>query len=535
MKRVRIATYARNSSEEQRERQTIDRQRHLFREFLSRNPEYELVETYEDEAVSGAIPLDQRPSGRRLLADLDSNRFDMVLVTSLDRFGRTLQVIVDGYRAIESRKGSLYVLDSPLGVIDTTNPMGKFAFHLLAIVAELERDIIRDRTYTMRRVRAQDGKWMGGRYLPYGYDLGPDGRLVINQEEATIIREIAYRRVSGESWGKIADDLNRRGVPFRHKNRNGVVETLPWTEGRVRDLLVQGRLTGKTTYGDLEIDIPPILDERLHRAILATKKRGRKPAEDAILSGTLRCAMCGSRMYAIQIANRKIGWSRRYYICEGSSNDRSRLYRNRGCKAKDLPVDLVDTWVLEEIERALQEPERWWAVLATRDQERQAQAEQIEAELKALQEQLDEAQRAYDSLLDLYNRGRIDYRTFDRREPAYAAQIHELEREIRVRQLRLQTIESEMSGEAELAAYLHEVRQAWDSLTLSEKKKAARRFVRGAAARTIVLTDRPRGKGYQKEAIVEVEFVFGSSTMGTEADQHVQGNKQDTIGVSRGF
>ncbi len=115
---------------------------------------------------------------------------------------------------------------------------------------------------------------------------------------------------------------------------------------------------------------------------------------------------------------------------------------------------------MEEIERALQEPERWWAVLANRYRGRQAQAEKVAAELKTLQEGLEEVQRVYDNVLDLYNCGRIDHRPFDQRKLAYAARVHEPEGDPSVAAEVADGRPPKASGEAELVTYLQKARQA---------------------------------------------------------------------------
>ena len=82
----RLALLKRTSSEEQKQRQTIDRQREALRDLLVRYPDCEVTGDYEDEGVSGTIPLEERPAGKRLLADAKAKRFDTVVVLSLDRF-----------------------------------------------------------------------------------------------------------------------------------------------------------------------------------------------------------------------------------------------------------------------------------------------------------------------------------------------------------------------------------------------------------------------------------------------------------------
>src|SRR5687768_16137029 len=83
----RIALYLRVSSEEQRNRETIEIQSEFLEQYC-RLYELEVAHIYEDDGLSGTIPLHERPGGRRLLEDARARKFDAVLVYKLDRLGR---------------------------------------------------------------------------------------------------------------------------------------------------------------------------------------------------------------------------------------------------------------------------------------------------------------------------------------------------------------------------------------------------------------------------------------------------------------
>jgi site-specific DNA recombinase len=123
----RVALYLRVSSEEQRERQTIQTQREFLSEY-ARIMELKVVDTYSDDGVLGTMPLQERPQGKRLLEDAEAGKFDTVLVYKLDRIGRTLLVIVEAHdKLAEFEVG----LRSPHEAIDTSTPHGRFAFQTL--------------------------------------------------------------------------------------------------------------------------------------------------------------------------------------------------------------------------------------------------------------------------------------------------------------------------------------------------------------------------------------------------------------------
>src|SRR5215218_11098927 len=113
----RVALYLRVSSDEQRERQTIETQR-VFLEQYCRLYELDVVETYADDGVSGTISMHERPEGRRLLEDAQVKKFETLLVYRLDRLGRSLLVIVDAHDRLQVAGASLRSATEP---IDTSN------------------------------------------------------------------------------------------------------------------------------------------------------------------------------------------------------------------------------------------------------------------------------------------------------------------------------------------------------------------------------------------------------------------------------
>jgi DNA invertase Pin-like site-specific DNA recombinase len=138
----KLALLLRVSSEEQRDRETIEIQREFLQEYC-RLYGLEVVQIYADDGVSGTIPLRERPEGRRLLEDAKEGKFSTLLVYRLDRLGRSLLVIVDAHDRLQAFGVALKSATEP---IYTSNPSGRLIFQMLASFAEYERETIRERT-----------------------------------------------------------------------------------------------------------------------------------------------------------------------------------------------------------------------------------------------------------------------------------------------------------------------------------------------------------------------------------------------------
>lgn len=218
---VKAAIYCRVSTDDQRERQTIDSQVAALRE-LAPHWGLEIVDEYLDDGYSGTLPLEGRPAGSRLAEDAKAGRFDVVMFYKLDRLARSLRNflnIVDFFE--EAGVG----LRSMTETFDTTNPMGRFAIQMMAAVAELERGTIIERTSLGRARVAALGRWSGG-VVPYGYRVDNEGLLDpewaprngCTFSEAQVVQRIFHMLVEErQSANLIAKRLNAEAIPWWRK------------------------------------------------------------------------------------------------------------------------------------------------------------------------------------------------------------------------------------------------------------------------------------------------------------------------------
>jgi site-specific DNA recombinase len=203
----RVALCMRVSSEEQRDRETIEIQREFLQEYC-RLYGLEVAQVYADDGVWGTVPLHERPEGRRLLEDAKEGKFSTLLVYRLDRLGRSLLVIVDAHDRLRACGVALKSATEP---IDTSTPSGRLIFQMLASFAEYERETIRERTRAGLHRAYRGGRHFGA--VPYGYRTDAQGRLQMVPEEAKIVREIVSNVAEGSTLYAEAKRLNDLGVP----------------------------------------------------------------------------------------------------------------------------------------------------------------------------------------------------------------------------------------------------------------------------------------------------------------------------------
>ena len=205
---VKAVGYIRVSTEEQvREGVSLDNQRKRIELFCGAK-EWELSHIYADEGVSGGSL--KRDGIQELIKDCKRGQFDVVVIYKLDRLTRSVKDL--GF-LIELFDKSSVAFSSVSDNFDTTTANGKLVLHILGSVAQWERDIISERTRDAMAHKKEEREIYSP--LPLGYEVGESGKLIENEKELAIVKQIRTLRKRGLSYQRIADRLNGAGVPTK--------------------------------------------------------------------------------------------------------------------------------------------------------------------------------------------------------------------------------------------------------------------------------------------------------------------------------
>lgn len=216
----KVAVYCRVSTEEQKERQSIDNQVAYAKDFCQKQG-YLINDFYLDNGVSGTIPFDEREGGKSLLQDAEERKFNLVLIWKIDRLARDTRLSLIIAHELKDLGIAIKSMTEPF---DTSTPIGEFMFTQLASIAKLERDNIRERSITGTNRLARQGKWLGG-IVPYGYAVTEDSYLQANENllpqlnisEAEVVRMIFHWiGEDGLSTLEVAKRLNAMNVPSHY-------------------------------------------------------------------------------------------------------------------------------------------------------------------------------------------------------------------------------------------------------------------------------------------------------------------------------
>jgi site-specific DNA recombinase len=366
----RVALYARVSTEDQQERQTINGQLENMRDYVKR---YALPvhAEYTDDGVSGSVPLENRPAGARLLADAKQRYFTSVLVWKLDRLGRTTR---DTLEAHDTLKKLGITIKSSTEAIDTTTAAGMYVFQIFAANAQLEKELITERTTNGRIRVAKLGRWVGGP-IPIGYDLDatgcliPSERLIAGMTEADLARSIFERIGNGSTTVEECKRLNALGIlPFRRYAGDIEIPSKSgdWLPSRINFMIKStvyiGRHVLKSKREHVEREVPalisPALWQRANAQIERNKTLPKNPKAQRhiyLLRGLITCD-CGAHYVGTPKYGRN-GAVSYWYRCGATM----RTNPEKRCRAKVLKADEIENYVWEECETYIQKPDLYLA------------------------------------------------------------------------------------------------------------------------------------------------------------------------------
>jgi DNA invertase Pin-like site-specific DNA recombinase len=366
--KVRCAIYTRKSSEEglDMEFNSLDAQREACAAYiLSQKPEgwVAVADRYDDGGISGGTL--ERPALKRLIADIEFGKVDVVVVYKIDRLSRSLMDFAKLVEVFE-RRGVTFV--SVTQSFNTTTSMGRLTLNILLSFAQFERDVIGERIRDKVAASRRKGMWMGG-YVPLGYRV-ENRKLLVNEEEAASIRLIFERFVKLGSIKLLMRELQAAGI----RSRRGYM----LDKGALYKLLNNRVYIGEAVHkgeaypGEHEAIISADLWQRTH-AIMGESPRMR--ANQTRLSGPslLRGLIFSPNGDAMSPSHtRKGDRLYRYYVTQ------SILKRGPGtCPVGRIPAAEIETAVIEQLRGFLRAPElivRTW-MTATRHDERITEAE----------------------------------------------------------------------------------------------------------------------------------------------------------------
>lgn len=259
------------------------------------------------EKVSGFSPLEQRRELTRLLADIRDKKTDIKIIycSELSRISRNPRIA----RQVIDEACDLGIPFFIEGIGKTLEDDGSrnmttsIVIQVFAEYAAKEAAITKIRSKSGKRDAAKAGKWGGGAWVPFGYSVEPGTKLlIINKEEAKVVKQIFQMCIDGLGTKNISTILNDRGILSRSGKH--------WTEVVVHQMLENPLYFGTRKWKDeLFPGMPNIItEESWRKAREAAATRNVNPARNVkylyLLDGKLICGCCGKK-YCAKYVKRK--------------------------------------------------------------------------------------------------------------------------------------------------------------------------------------------------------------------------------------
>lgn len=481
----RVAIYARVSTTEQAEEgYSIDEQQRLLTEWCEKNG-YIVHEVYADRGISGKS-IKKRPALIKLLDDAQNKRFDVVLVWKTNRLARN---ILDLLKIVEVFDQNYISFRSYTENHETETSQGKLQFHMLAAIAEFERNTISENVKMGMLARAREGKWNGGRVL--GYDIvdittPSDKRkhtmLVINEKEAKTVKRIFELYLTGNGYKAIANRVNKEG----HRGKRGKEFSISTIKTILENPVYVGmiRYDVRRNWTDKrrgDINPNPVLQQGEHEPIISQldwekaqqilKERSNKPNRvhggTFPFTGVMKCPKCGAGMVVMRTVNKLKDGTRKtleYYACGA--------WKNKGtsvCNSNTIRADKAESYIFGRLQELATNKQLIKEVAERVNGKRSNKDEPLQQEYQALLKDLEEAKRKKNKAMELYEEDIITKVDLQQRLAKINEQIEQLELRLQPIRLQLQSLKVHTIDEATIQEVMANFQKAFKKAITQEQ------------------------------------------------------------------
>lgn len=440
---LRVTYYARVSTDQDAQLNSLNNQEQYFREYICSNPNWTYVEGYVDEAVSG-ISVDKRENFHRMIADSKAGKIDLIYAKEISRFARNTLDSISYIRKLLDYGVAVFFQNDNINTLDEDS---EFRLVIMAGVAQDEVRKLSSRVKFGHKQAIKNGVVLGNSHF-YGYDK-KGGKLVINEEEAEMIRYIFETYATGDtSTNRIEDDLYRMG----YRNYKGGKINSSVIKNIIRNPKYKGYFcAGKVCVVDMFTKkqkflpeeewvmykdetgqtVPAIVSEELWEAanrvyhMRSNMVKGRKNSckKENYFTGKLFCAE-HQVPYWLKAKTDRAGNADGTWIC-------SHRLKNGSLSCDSVP--LKDHELLEVLENVLQDITDDFDAVAEQYIQlyaKMAKTENNEAEIEKLEKELEQIDRRKNKLLDYNLTGQIEDQEYLRRNALLSVDAKKIEEKL---------------------------------------------------------------------------------------------------------
>ena len=439
----KVAAYCRVSTDNEDQANSFESQQRYFRQYIERNPDWELYAIFADEGISGTNTK-KRKEFNRMIECAKNGDFDLIITKEISRFARnTLDSIFYTRDLKKHGVGVIFLNDN----INTLDGDAELRLAIMSSIAQEESRKTSERVKWGQKRQMEQGVVFGRSML--GYDV-KDGKMTINKEGAKIVRLIFHKFVDeGKGTHVIARELREEGIePMRVKEwQNTVILRVIRNEKYCGDLVQKKTYTpdflshekkynrGQEEFVIIKDHHEPIISRELFdkaNRILDAKSLSQegkaKHSNRYPFSGKIKCGRCGAS-YVARYKTRKDGSRYKAWRCyEAANHGRPHIDKagnQVGCSGESIRNEDA-IYLLYLVCRELKINRQKVVDNLTRTIDAVMRIDLTGTSTSALSEKIEEAKKKRTGLIDLYTSGDIDKTEFTALRAKYDEDIEKL-------------------------------------------------------------------------------------------------------------
>ena len=206
--KLRVAAYCRVSTDSDEQETSYDAQVTHYTEYIQKNPEWELAGIFADDGISGTNTK-KRTEFKRMIDECMAGNIDMIITKSISRFARNTLDCLQYIRQLKDKNIPVYFEKESINTMDAK---GEVLITIMASLAQQESQSLSQNVKLGLQYRYQQGKVQVNYNRFLGYTKDKDGHLVIDPEQAEIVKRIYREYLEGASMLKIKRGLEADGI-----------------------------------------------------------------------------------------------------------------------------------------------------------------------------------------------------------------------------------------------------------------------------------------------------------------------------------
>lgn len=335
-KKRRVAGYARVSTDHDDQTTSYEAQVDYYTNYINSRDDWKFVGIYTDEGIS-ATSTKHREGFNCMVTDALDGKIDLIITKSVSRFARNTVDSLTTIRKLKENNIECYFEKENIWTFDGK---GELLLTIMSSLAQEESRSISENVTWGHRKRFADGKVS----IPYsrvlGFEKGDDGNLVVNKEQAEIVKLIFRLFLEGMTPHSIAESLTKQGIKSpggKDKWNQGTVRRMLSNEKYKGDALLQKEFTVDfltKKHKKNEGEVPQYYVEGNHEAIISPqvfdlvqaelerrkRTKGSRYSGVSIFSNKIKCGDCGG-WFGSKVWHSNDKYRRVIYQCNHKFNE----------------------------------------------------------------------------------------------------------------------------------------------------------------------------------------------------------------------